>query len=126
MIKVLRLYMGADAETVALATGMSTTHYTDIENGYAEPTEAEYQKLSAVFGLDEDYITGKREIPESFIVRQPMEDSVFVTEELREKMKLCMTDLSPDEKKLILLIRSADDSAGLMEKVTNIVCDEVF
>lgn len=126
MVKVLRMYMGAEAETVASAAGIPFMRYLDIENCDAEPDESELGKLSAVFGLEEDVFTGEREIDCGFAFRQPLEENVFVSEELREKMRILMTDLTEDEKRLILLIRSAEDSTDLMKRVTDVACEEVF
>lgn len=126
MVKVLRMYMGAEAETIASAVGIPIMRYLDIENCDAEPDESEISKLAVGFGLEEAVFTGEVEIGIDFAFRQPLEENVFVSEELREKMRIRMTDLTEDEKRLILLIRSAEDSTDLMKRVTDTVCEEVL
>ena len=125
MVKVLRMYMGAAAEVIADAAGISIARYIDIENGYTEPASAEITKLAAVFGMDEDVLTGKSDIGKELMFRQPLDESVFATEELREMMKLRMTELSDAEKRLILLIRASEDSSVLLEKVMDIVSEDI-
>ena len=125
MIKVLRMYMGTAAEVIADVTGITLTRYVDIENGDIEPDAAELTKLAAVFGMDEDVLTGKTGIGEALMFRQPIDESVFADEDMREMMKLRMTDLSPAEKKLILLIRASENSSVLLEKAMEALSGDV-
>ena len=126
LLKVLRMYMGMDAEMIADTIGMTLERYIDIENGDLEPDASELKKLSSVFCMDEDVLTGESSISNTFVLSQPLDASLFATEEQREMMKLRMTDLSPEEKRLILLIRASENRPELMEKITDILNDEIF
>ena len=91
LLKVLRMYMGMDAEMIADTIGMTLERYIDIENGDLEPDASELKKLSSVFCMDEDVLTGESSISNTFVLSQPLDASLFATEEQREMMKLRMT-----------------------------------
>ncbi len=111
LIRVLRRYSSVDEKTVAEALGISLARYKKIEIGEEEPTPDEIQKLAVIFGITPEFLTGESEPEQLFALNQTFEESVLQSEELREAVKLRVTDLSLEEKKLIMMIRGAENSA---------------
>ncbi len=123
LIKVLRMYSSADAETVAATAGIPLARYKRIENEEEMPTESELERIAAVFGISTDFFSD--DFPDRFVLRQTLDETVFVTEELREQMKLRMTELSPLEKQLVMFIRRTDNRDETLRRFIDILISEI-
>lgn len=121
LLRVLRMYCGYDEKTVAECAGIALLRYKRIEIGEEEPTDSDIAKFAAIYGVSEAYLKGEDNISDSLILRQPVENIVFPTDEMKEQAKLRVTELSDLEKKLVLLIRCADNSEQALIDAINTV-----
>ena len=111
LIRMLRRYSSVDEKTVAEALGISLVRYKKIESGEEEPASQEIEKLAVIFGVTPEFLSGEAEAEQLFALQQTFEEGILQSEELREAVKLRVTDLSLEEKKLIMMIRGAENSA---------------
>ena len=111
LIRMLRRYSSVDEKTLAEALGISLVRYKKIEAGEEEPTSQEIEKLAVIFGVTPGFLSGEAEAEQLFALQQTFEEGILQSEELREAVKLRVTDLSLEEKKLIMMIRGAENSA---------------
>lgn len=114
LIKAFRMYCRIDTKTAAEATGIALYRYKKLEAGEAIPSDKELEKIAALFGVNEDILNGNIDENDFFGLRQPIDENLFASEDLRAQMKLRITDLTPEEKKLILLIRCCDNSDAVI------------
>lgn len=124
LIRVLRLYCGFDAETISEVTGIALAKYKRIEAGEEIPSDKDIEKLASVFGVSEKFLRGDEDVADFFAFRQQIDENLFATEEQREQMKLRITELTPLEKKLILLIRCSENSEEtILKTIENVIED---
>ncbi len=121
LLLVLRMYCGYDAKMIAEATGIALARYKRIEAGDEEPDDSDIEKIAAVFGVSAAYLKGEDNFSDGLMLRQNIEELVFASDEMREQAKLRVTELSDLEKKLILLVRSADNSEQALLDAINTV-----
>ncbi|MBR3589161.1 MAG: hypothetical protein IKL16_06315, partial [Clostridia bacterium] len=67
------------------------------------------------------YLKGEEGIADGLLLRQTVEDLVFASDEMKGQAKLRVTELSDLEKKLILLVRCADNSEQALLDAINTV-----
>lgn len=107
-----REYNSLACETVATTLGISNELYTDYENGTQVPTIETVKALANFYKVTVSELYGF-----SPVLR--LHDSAFdqlVDDAVTEKT-LKMSDLSWDEKELLLYYRSLTDKESLMKKV---------
>lgn len=124
-IRLFRLYCELSAEMVADVTGIPLSRYNKIELGEIEPSESEAEKLAGLFNVKpSELLNGIGDIS-VYSVRQTIDDNLFMTEEMKEAVKIKITDLSPEEKRLILLIRNSANSESCLDEAIRIVLDKI-
>lgn len=121
LLRVLRMYCGYDEKMIAEATGIALARYKRIEVGDEEADDKEIEKIAAVFGVSIGYLKGEEGIADGLLLRQTVEDLVFASDEMKGQAKLRVTELSDLEKKLILLVRCADNSEQALLDAINTV-----
>ncbi len=121
LIRMLRRYISVDEKTVAEALGISMVRYKKLEAGEEDPTPQEIEKLAVIFSVTPEFLTGESDPDHFFSLNQTFEESILQSEELREAVKLRVTDLSVEEKKLIMMIRGAENSAKAIADATEAV-----
>lgn len=123
-IRLFRLYCELTAEMVAEVTGIPLSRYKKIELGEIEPSEKDAEKLAKLFNVDvTELLHGITDLSK-YSVRQEIDDSLFATEETKQMVKLKITELSPKEKKLILLIRNSDNSEICLDDAINMILEK--
>ncbi len=123
-IRIFRLYCELTAETVSEVTGIPLSRYKKIELGEIEPSEKDAEKLAKLFNVDVSLLLDGITDSAKYSVRQEIDDGWFATEEMKQMVKLKITDLSPKEKKLILLIRNSDNSETNLDDAINMVLEK--
>lgn len=123
-IRIFRLYCGLTPEMISDVTGIPVSRYKKIELGEIEPSEKDAGKLAKLFNVDvTDLLEGITD-SSKYLVRQEIDDSLFATEEIKQMVKLKITELSPKEKKLILLIRNSDSSESDLDDAINMILNK--
>ncbi|MBR3868327.1 MAG: helix-turn-helix transcriptional regulator [Clostridia bacterium] len=123
-IRIFRLYCELTPEMVSEVTGIPLSRYKKIELGEIEPSEKDAEKLAKLFNVEvNDLLYGITD-SSKYSVRQEIDDGLFATEEIKQMVKLKITDLSPKEKKLILLIRNSDNSESNFDEAINIILEK--
>lgn len=123
-IRIFRLYCELTPEMIAEVTGIPLSRYKKIEIGEIEPTEKDAEKLAKLFNVDvNDLLSGITD-SSKYAVRQDIDDNLFVSDEIKQSVKLTITELSPKEKKLILLIRNSDNSEINLDEAINMILDK--
>jgi len=123
-IRIFRLYCELTVEMVAEVTGIPLSRYKKIELGEIEPSEKDAEKLARLFNVDVDNLLNGITDLSKYSVRQEIDDGLFATEEIKQMVKLKITELSPKEKKLILLIRNSDSSESDLDDAINMILDK--
>lgn len=124
-IRLYRLYCELSAEMVADVTGIPLSRYKKIELGEVEPSASDAEKLAKLFNVEvSELLNGITDLSR-YSVRQDIDNNVFMTDEMREMAKIKITDLSPDEKRLILLIRGSDNSINCLDEATRLVLEKI-
>lgn len=116
-IRICRLYCGLSYETAAEAVGIAVDRYKNIETGKAEPTETELEKIAKIYNVYSASLQNDFNEGENFRLKQDVDTNLFASEELREAVRLNVTALSAMEKKLIMLLRSKENSEAEIEKI---------
>lgn len=123
-IRIFRLYCEFTPEMISEVTGIPLSRYKKIELGEVEPSEKETEKLAKIFNVEvEDLLNGITE-SSKYLVRQDVDDNIFMSEEMKQNMKITVTDLSIKEKRLILLIRNSDDSETNLDEAINMILEK--
>lgn len=123
-IRLFRLYCELTVEAVAEVTGIPLSRYKKIELGEIEPSEKDAESLAKLFNVEvADLLHGITDLSK-YSVRQEIDDDFFATEEIKQMVKLKITELSPKEKKLILLIRNSDNSESDLDDAINMILDK--
>lgn len=124
-IRLFRLYCELSAEMVSEVTGVPLSRYKKIELGEIEPSERDAEKLAKLFNVEvSELLNGITDLS-IYSVRQEIDENMFMTDEMREMVKIKITDLSPDEKRLILLIRNSDNSAICLDEAIRMVMEKI-
>lgn len=123
-IRIFRLYCELTPEMISEVTGIPVSRYKKIELGEIEPSEKDAEKLAKLFNVDVDDLLGGITDSSKYLVRQDIDDNVFVSEELKNEIKLLITNLSPKEKRLILLIRNSDSSEENLDEAINMMLEK--
>lgn len=123
-IKIFRLYCGLSAETISEVTGIPLSRYKKIELGEIEPNEKETEKLAKLFNIETEDLLGGITDMSKFAIRQEIDDNLFASEEIKQSMRMMITELSAQEKKLILLIRNSDDSEKNLAEAINMLLEK--
>lgn len=123
-IRIFRLYCELTPEMISEVTGIPVSRYKKIELGEIEPSEKDTEKLAKLFNVEvEDLLHGITD-SSKYLVRQEIDDNVFVSEALKNEIKLMITNLSPKEKRLILLIRNSDNSEENLDEAINMMLEK--
>lgn len=123
-IRIFRLYCELTPEMISEVTGIPLSRYKKIELGEIEPSEKDAEKLAKLFNVDvNDLLYGITD-SSKYSVRQEIDDNLFVSEEIKQNVKLTITELSPKEKKLILLIRNSDNSEINLDDAINTILEK--
>lgn len=120
-IRLFRLYCELTPEMISSVTGIPLARYKKIELGKVEPNENERAKLAKIFNIDEKEIEGGLIESAKYVIRQNFDDNMFVSEEIKERVKITITELTQKEKELILLIRNSDDNEANIEELIQII-----
>ena len=121
ILRVLRMYCDYDLKTLSEATGIAVQRLKRIEAGEEDASDEDIRKIASVFGVSADFLNGDERIDNGLLLRQPLEDVVFASEEEKEAAKLRVTELSDLEKKLILLIRCSENAEQALTDAINSV-----
>lgn len=123
-IRIFRLYCELTPEMISEVTGIPLSRYKKIELGEIEPSEKDAEKLAKLFNVDvNDLLYGITD-SSKYSVRQEIDDNLFVSEKIKQNVKLTITELSPKEKKLILLIRNSDNSEINLDDAINTILEK--
>lgn len=120
-IRLFRLYCELTPEMISSVTGIPLARYKKIELGKVEPDENERAKLAKIFNIDEKEIEGGLIESAKYVIRQNFDDTMFISEEIKERVKITITELTQKEKELILLIRNSDDNEANIEELIQII-----
>lgn len=120
-IRLFRLYCELTPEMISSVTGIPLARYKKIELGKVEPDEKERAKLAKIFNIDEKELDGGLIESSRYVIRQNFDDNIFVSEEIKERVKITITDLTQKEKELILLIRNSDNNEANIEELIQII-----
>lgn len=123
-IRIFRLYCEFTPEMISEATGIPVSRYKKIEIGEIEPSEKDAEKLAKLFNIEvEELLCGITDSAK-YLIRQSVDDNIFVSEEMKNDIKLLVTNLSPKEKRLILLIRGSDNSEENLDNEINMILEK--
>lgn len=120
-IRLFRLYCELTPEMIASVTGIPLARYKKIELGKVDPDENERAKLAKIFNIDEKELESGLIESAKYVIRQNFDDNMFVSEEIRERVRITITDLTQKEKELILLIRNSDNNEANIEELIQII-----
>ena len=120
-IRLFRLYCELTPEMISSITGIPLARYKKIELGKVDPDENEMAKLAKIFNIDVKELEGGLIESAKYVMRQNFDDNMFVSEEIKERVKITITDLTQKEKELILLIRNSDDNEANIEELIQII-----
>lgn len=120
-IRLFRLYCELTPEMIASVTGIPLARYKKIELGKVDPDENERAKLAKIFNIDEKELESGLIESTKYVIRQNFDDNMFVSEEIRERVRITITDLTQKEKELILLIRNSDNNEANIEELIQII-----
>ena len=123
-IRIFRLYCELTPEMISEATGIPVSRYKKIELGEIEPSEKDVEKLAKLFNIEVDDLLGGITDSAKYLIRQSVDDNIFVSEEMKNDIKLLVTNLSPKEKRLILLIRGSDNSEENLDNAINMILEK--
>ena len=123
-IRLFRLYCELTPEMIASVTGIPVSRYKKIETGKVEPDEKEIAALARIFNIDEKDLAGGLTNSSKYIIRQNFDDNIFVSDEIKEKVKIAITDLTSKEKELILLIRNSDNNEANLDELMKIILEK--
>lgn len=123
-IRIFRLYCELTPEMISEVTGIPLSRYKKIELGEIEPSEKDAEKLAKLFNVEvNDLLYGITD-SSKYSVRQEIDENLFVSEEMKQNVKLTITELSPKEKKLLLLIRNSDNSEINLDEAINLILEK--
>ena len=120
-IRLFRLYCELTPEMISSVTGIPLARYKKIELGTVEPDENERAKLAKIFNIDEKELESGLIESAKYVIRQNFDDNMFITDEIKECVKIAITDLTQKEKELILLIRNSDNNEANIEELIQII-----
>ena len=120
-IRLFRLYCELTPEMISSITGIPLARYKKIELGKVEPDENEMAKLAKIFNIDIKELEGGLIESAKYVMRQNFDDNMFISEEIKERVKITITDLTQKEKELILLIRNSDNNEANIEELIQII-----
>ena len=120
-IRLFRLYCELTPEMISSVTGIPLARYKKIELGTVEPDENERAKLAKIFNIDEKELESGLIESAKYVMRQNFDDNMFISEEIKERAKITITDLTQKEKELILLIRNSDNNEANIEELIQII-----
>lgn len=123
-IRIFRLYCELTPEMISEVTGIPVSRYKKIELGEIEPSENDAEKLAKLFNVEVDDLLSGITNSSKYLVRQDIDDNLFVSEELKNDIKLLITNLSAKEKRLILLIRNSDNSEENLNEAINMILEK--
>lgn len=106
---------------ISSVTGIPLARYKKIELGTVEPDENERAKLAKIFNIDEKELESGLIESAKYVIRQNFDDNMFITDEIKECVKIAITDLTQKEKELILLIRNSDNNEANIEELIQII-----
>lgn len=122
-IRICRLYCGFSYEDTAAAVKIPLNRYKNIELGNAEPADDEIEKIARLYNVSADELKNGFREDDKFRLVQEVDENFFESEDLREAVKLAVTFLSAEEKKLIMLIRSSENPEDVLEKFIGEIID---
>lgn len=123
-IRLFRLYCELTPEMIASVTGIPVSRYKKIELGKIEPDAKEIAALARIFNVEEKDLMGGLTNSSKYIIRQNFDDNIFVSDEIKEKVKITITDLTSKEKELILLIRNSDNNEANLDELIKIILEK--
>ena len=124
-LRILRMYCNLDAEEIAKLASVPLERYLRFENGEDALTEAEEKKLSSIFNLKDNKIENTIDKTDKFNVNQELESYLFPEQGVTDFSKVQLTDLSPVEKRLILTLRQCKHKNNVVEKIFDIILEDV-
>ncbi len=124
-LRICRMYCDLSAEEVAKLASIPFERYLRFENGEDVPTEDEMIRLSAVYNIEKTEIEDGIEKTDKFNIHQELESYLFPTPEVTNFSKVQITDLAPVEKRIILTLRQCKNQASVMEKIFNIILEDI-